>query len=1089
MDTNPSFSERKAPSSSSDHLLTRSDYEYLMNISEVAAARIDLRTFEAVEYNDVVCRLMGITREECEHRYHHDMKQIFTGEYQKGLQYLIDKVKETLAAGRDSFTINIKMPTVNGEVWIGGTATFSDYDPLTKAPHYINAMYRDITDIIDASEKQEEARLAIQKTNLYRQHTAGIMAMLEGVPIGLGALAIHNGTPEDVIHLNRYFINHVAVKTNEHGFVKVHSFLQCVLSEEREKLQKDFNSFLENSFPKNREYHLLCRNGRYAWFNVKGALQDVDEETSMVYFVYTNIQEQKKAEAQLKENQRRYEKTVDSLQIRMWTYDLQGKRVIMGDNGATEDFLKHNCLPKVFDNAPASILDMIKPEDHAKILKMYEQVQNGMDASCEVWYKQRPGIEPTCQRQSYHVIKNEDGKPVLAYGVGRNITAEKKLEELYSREMEYLHNNSDESLISKGHYNLTKNVILDYESRIEEPQLTFQPGMSYDHGYREMLTVAYDEEERHKIAETIDRQKLIARNQEGETTATFQFRKDVPDDKPIWISVTVHSYTSPTSGDVELFSYAYDITERMLMETVMKMISQYGLDFVGLINVKANTFELLLKSDQVQYPAVHQKVDFDTYRNYACTHYLTGMDKEHILQMTRVDHIIRLLNMPLSHTVTFLTKEEGKTYCKQLDIVWLDEKKTNILLVRTDVTPSYDRDQLQLARIEATRLEAVKANEAKSTFLSSMSHDLRTPLNGVLGFTSFALKENDPAKKQNYLEKIQSSGKLLLDLVNDTLELSRIESGKAVLEEEAVNEADLVPAIVSSLRPSAELKGITLKEDYHLLANRTIWCDKLKAEKIVLNLLSNAIKYTPEGGTVSIGFQTGPEDMPSCRYSLCIEDNGIGMSHEFMARMFEPFSQEKRAESLKTPGTGLGLSIVKKYVDLMQGRIEVSSQIHKGTRWVISLPIGEASQQIVREKKAAVTEAAFDGKKVLLCEDNYMNREIAGMILKEKGVIIEEAENGESGLLKFESSPAGYYDAILMDMCMPVMDGPSAVQKIRCLPRADAERIPIIAMSADVFEESIHRAEKAGMDAYVTKPIDPEKLFTTLGRLLNKVKS
>ena len=225
---------------------------------------------------------------------------------------------------------------------------------------------------------------------------------------------------------------------------------------------------------------------------------------------------------------------------------------------------------------------------------------------------------------------------------------------------------------------------------------------------------------------------------------------------------------------------------------------------------------------------------------------------------------------------------------------------------------------------------AEKANAEKSVFLSTMSHDLRTPLNGVLGFTAFALKENNVQKKQEYLEKIECSGNLLLELVNDTLDLSRIESGKAVPEPEAVMPDELIPAVVTALRPSAELKGVKLIEDYKDYQNQTVWADKLKINKIILNLLSNSIKFTPRGGSVTVTPFCASDFSPEGGCGFIVEDTGIGMSEEFMKHMYEPFAQEKRSESVQLPDTGLGLSIVKRYVDLLGGTISVESHLHAG---------------------------------------------------------------------------------------------------------------------------------------------------------------
>jgi CheY-like chemotaxis protein/anti-sigma regulatory factor (Ser/Thr protein kinase) len=259
-----------------------------------------------------------------------------------------------------------------------------------------------------------------------------------------------------------------------------------------------------------------------------------------------------------------------------------------------------------------------------------------------------------------------------------------------------------------------------------------------------------------------------------------------------------------------------------------------------------------------------------------------------------------------------------------------------------------------------------------------------------------------------------------------------------------------------------------------------IWCDRLKVQKIALNIISNAIKYTPDGGTVTVSLKRLPTEIPHCPYSLIVEDNGIGMSEEFLQRLYEPFSQEKRSESINTVGTGLGLAIVKRYVDLLGGKISVESKLHEGTRFVVSLPIHAIGESQVLKEKTVEIGASLQGRRMLLCEDNQLNMEIAIMLLKNKDMLVETAENGQAGLEKFAASAEGYYDAVLMDIRMPVMDGYEATRHIRSLQRSDAKNVPIIAMTADAFEESVREAKAAGMNDYVTKPVEPKKLYETL---------
>jgi len=390
----------------------------------------------------------------------------------------------------------------------------------------------------------------------------------------------------------------------------------------------------------------------------------------------------------------------------------------------------------------------------------------------------------------------------------------------------------------------------------------------------------------------------------------------------------------------------------------------------------------------------------------------------------------------------------------------------------------------------AAKLAAESANNAKSVFLSNMSHDLRTPLNGVIGFAELALQEKDSQSKEDYIGKIKSSGQLLLDLVNDTLEMARIESGKLVLKPALVDGTVFWASVVNALVPAAEMKQVQLRSDTNAYPKEIIMVDKVQMKKVLLNLISNAIKYTPPGGFVDVSIQALEPPQKGCTRRIIVEDTGIGMSQNFISHMYEPFAQEHRDRS--AVGTGLGLAIVKSVVDLMGGSITVTSELDKGTRFVVDLPI-EHWKEHPHMADVQHTEALVDsedmqlgGHRILLCEDNMLNAEIAQQLLKNIGLDVEWADDGRKGVDMFAVSAAGYYEVILMDLRMPVVDGLAATREIRAMDRPDAATVPIIAMTADAFEETVEMATAAGMDEYITKPIEVIKLYNVLSKYLAK---
>jgi signal transduction histidine kinase/ActR/RegA family two-component response regulator len=376
---------------------------------------------------------------------------------------------------------------------------------------------------------------------------------------------------------------------------------------------------------------------------------------------------------------------------------------------------------------------------------------------------------------------------------------------------------------------------------------------------------------------------------------------------------------------------------------------------------------------------------------------------------------------------------------------------------------------------------ARQANRAKSDFLSRMSHDMRTPLNGIIGMTYLAQGLANPAGTRDCLDKITVSSKFLLGLINDVLDMAKAESGKMELHPEPYDLGQFLAYLEAVIKPLCAEKGIKLVFDLQPVKTRVPVLDKLRFNQLCFNLLSNAVKYTPEGGTVTLRIRD--KMVTESRFALRMEisDTGIGMSEEFQKTMFEPFTQENRNDVSQTRGTGLGLAIVKKIVDVMQGTMTVRSQPGAGTTFQINFEVDSVPRETVAKVAASAADYAdLAGKHVLLCEDHPLNQEIAKALLQKKGLVVETAENGQVGREKFSASAPGYYDAILMDIRMPVLDGYEAAREIRALERPDAKSVPIIAMTAEAFADSIAQAKQAGMNDYLTKPVEPEQLFRVL---------
>ncbi len=389
------------------------------------------------------------------------------------------------------------------------------------------------------------------------------------------------------------------------------------------------------------------------------------------------------------------------------------------------------------------------------------------------------------------------------------------------------------------------------------------------------------------------------------------------------------------------------------------------------------------------------------------------------------------------------------------------------------------------AELEAAIKNEAEANRAKREFLFNMTHDIRTPMNAIIGFTSLARQHiSEQSRVEEYLKKIYDSSQHLLSIINDILDMSRIESGSVKLDEKPVHLPDLVENIENIIRVGAENKHISFTVDTTGAKDEDVMADALRLNQILINILSNSVKFTPEGGVISLRvLQKDGAPYGFADFEFHIKDNGIGMSKDFQKHIFEQFARERTSTVSKTQGTGLGMAITKNFVDMMGGTIELESEQGKGTEFIVSLRFATV-EKAAEKKDCTVQKADFSGKKILVVEDNELNLEISATILREAGFDVDTAESGKAALEKVEQAPAGRYDLILMDIQMPEMDGYETTRRIRALADKEKAEIPIVATPANAFDEVRKKVLDAGMNAHIPKPLDVQKLFEVMQELL-----
>ena len=428
----------------------------------------------------------------------------------------------------------------------------------------------------------------------------------------------------------------------------------------------------------------------------------------------------------------------------------------------------------------------------------------------------------------------------------------------------------------------------------------------------------------------------------------------------------------------------------------------------------------------------------------------------------------------------------------QLKIVrdFTKKEEFNIVVGFVDIDKQRRMEIYQQQALEEARLKAELANKAKSTFLFNMSHDIRTPMNAIIGYSAMAERYiNTPQKALECLEKVKLSGDHLLKLIDDILDMARIENGKIKIDENPVHIRNCIEKLIEMEKVDVTAAKLTLEADFQNLKTDIVITDSFRLNQILLNVIGNSIKYTLPGGKIKLTVKelVSPDpDYASLEFS--VEDTGIGMKPEFLSHIFEMFSRERNTTLSKVQGTGLGMAIVKNLVDLMNGKIYIESEFGKGTKVTFNFNFKIQKTPFAKDKNAnkKLKRVSLKGKRTLLVEDNELNREIAKDILEIEHIIVDEATNGSEAVDIIKNSKPGFYDFVLMDVQMPVIDGYQATDMIRKLDNKKLANVPIIAMTANAFEEDKKRALDSGMDDYLSKPIRAESLFNTVSNILGK---
>lgn len=783
----------------------------------------------------------------------------------------------------------------------------------------------------------------------------------------------------------------------------------------------------------------------------------------------------------LLENEKKYIEAIDFANIHTWDLDLLTDRI--------SNYATNNPLPKealFFNNYPMDLISngVLDPKDISTILDAVTMLKEGAPiVTFENWYH-FPGIkQPKYLRIKYINEFDINGKPIIAHGMSIDLSEQKNAEVAFERRTNAVLRMNPDS-VAAIQINLTDNSC----SPASASHSTFSQLLkcrTVDELITSCLSFINDKNDQIHFINTFSRSSILSSFNAGILQIKLDHHMRMRNKNDEWVRTVVDIVKNPLTGDVEAVLHMINIHHHKVIDSLINGTVQREFDFIALIRVKSDSYILIDRFNQIFN---EEKSHFiEDFKEKFANIIQSPQELNRVYESFTLQNIIEKINLLGEYTLQFNSSDDPeKNHHRILRFSFLNSKRDIITLSCRDTTKLYNEEQARQKELSDALDEAEKANKAKSEFLSLVSHDIRTPLNGIMGMMQLAIKETSLPKIRNYLEKAEMSSKFLLGLINDLLDMSKIESGKVELRPELYPYEEFVDYINSVIRPLCKKKNL----HFSVYGNDMVpyaFVDKLRFNQIMFNLLSNACKYTKEGGAVTLKMVNEKVSDTLCIGTFIIKDTGIGISEEFQEHLFETFSQENRMSFNHNEGTGLGLSITHSLVELMGGEITVNSEMDKGTTFTVQLTYPyfesieeEAVSAEVKETKNTKTDNDYTDYIFLLCEDNIINQEIACELLSSFGAKVEVAENGQEGIDKFLSSDVNYYSAIFMDIRMPVMDGLSASKAIRELDRPDATTIPIIAMTANAMSEDRMECIEAGMNSFVAKPINVTELLDTM---------
>lgn len=754
----------------------------------------------------------------------------------------------------------------------------------------------------------------------------------------------------------------------------------------------------------------------------------------------------------------------------VWRYDL-ATRTITCQQNADAFFGYSGEVSRVPDRFVEE--GALNPDDAPLVFDMYARLHAGeKTASCITRWRVPNTDRWWWAKISYTTVFDGNGKAVSAIGSSIDVTEEKAVQQRYLDEVDY-RKSLGENLIASHRVNLTQGIIEESRSEIHRIAIPDHSPMNNAIFQRFCDMSIPDEEERAAYFQLLNPEQLLRSYYAGETRLEMEYRAVMPDDRLKWVEVHADLIKKPDTGDIMAFFNSWDIDEQKTMRAMVDTVVNMNFDFISLIDMKRGSFTNSAKSGaRSPLPPAHGTDYQDALERYARTYLVPEDIERNIHEMSFTTIAEKLEGQDVYTIFCSINELNGMVSRKKLQFSYMDRNEQTILLTRTDVTDVFEVERHRNAALVTALDAAEQANTAKNMFLSRMSHEIRTPMNAIIGMTTIGAQAiGDDERVADCLSKIGISSRFLLSLINDILDMSRIESGKMLLRRETIAFEEFIGGVNTICYAQAQSKNV----DYECIVEPSVESqyigDSMKLQQVLVNILSNALKFTPEGGKVTLHVQQLKRLKDFATMRFVIADTGCGIGEEFLPHLFEPFEQENSSATTPYGGTGLGLAICKNLVELMDGSIKVRSILGIGSEFTIDLKLGVSEE--TRQRASHSLPADLDNLNALVVDDDVSVCEHTHIILENIGVQSEWVDSGQKAIEKVQEKwdRQECYDLVLIDWKMPEMDGIECTRRIRRIVGPD---VTIIIMTSYDWAAIEHEAKAAGVNLLMNKP-----MFTT----------